>query len=538
LDGDWLLNIKIISIYYIDMSGYEPPLKDVSIFDKNDFLKKSTLLTQNNSPVFVKFPKAQGDVILRNVEANNIQVDGDVLMNSLRTPDKIVNSWVSRSTNDNDWAGITWSPQLGIFCAVGFSGTNNRAMISSDGINWATQFTSVDTGWASVTWAAECDNGIGGQGLFCAVNATSTTTNTRVMTSPDGVTWTARNTLNRIWADICWAAECPNGIGGEGLFCAVARTQTGNRVKTSPDGVTWTFRSPTDRDWFGVCWSPQLGIFCAVASSGSGDRVMTSQDGVSWVLRNSAADINWRSVCWSPELGLFCAVAASGSNDRVMISPDGVNWSLQSSPNNNEWRSVCWSPELRVFCAVAFAGEGDRIMTSPNGINWTLHSAPTTNPFRGLTWSPELYMFAAVSQQGSNDRVITTREASKPLLSNTSKQVESTTQPLTIMNPLSGTTSNIQEQLNNHPYVYDDIQTIQTQPKLLFGVVTSSNSAVVSVVFDPPFDTTPIVQIVINSNTVAVPLVSNRTATGFDFESVNSSGSKLTQTYNWLAIGV
>jgi hypothetical protein len=50
------------------MSVYEPPLKDVPIFDKTNF---PTLLTEDNSP-FIQFPKAQGDVILRSVEGNNM----------------------------------------------------------------------------------------------------------------------------------------------------------------------------------------------------------------------------------------------------------------------------------------------------------------------------------------------------------------------------------------------------------------------------------------------------------------------------------
>ncbi|MDO9542684.1 MAG: hypothetical protein Q7J98_10220, partial [Kiritimatiellia bacterium] len=72
------------------------------------------------------------------------------------------------------------------------------------------------------------------------------------------------------WTSVCWSPEL-------GLFCAVANTGTGNRVMTSPDGITWTSRTPAaNKMWLSVCWSPERGLFCAVAISVSGNDVMTS----------------------------------------------------------------------------------------------------------------------------------------------------------------------------------------------------------------------------------------------------------------------
>jgi len=68
---------------------------------------------------------------------------------------------------------------------------------------------------------------------------------------------------------VCWSAEA-------GLFVAVANTGTGNRVMTSPDGITWTIRSSAaDILWYSVCWSAEAGLFVAVANTGAGNRVMT-----------------------------------------------------------------------------------------------------------------------------------------------------------------------------------------------------------------------------------------------------------------------
>ena len=47
-----------------------------------------------------------------------------------------VKTWTARAaTEANSWSGVTWSPELGLFAAVSFTGTN-RVMTSPDGITW------------------------------------------------------------------------------------------------------------------------------------------------------------------------------------------------------------------------------------------------------------------------------------------------------------------------------------------------------------------------------------------------------------------
>jgi hypothetical protein len=95
--------------------------------------------------------------------------------------------------------------------------------------------------------------------MFCAVSTTGS--GNRVMTSSDGVNWTIRAaTISVYWGSVCWSPELH-------LFCAVAYNGSGYRVMTSPDGITWTGRTAasTDSNWYSVCWSPELGLFVAVA---------------------------------------------------------------------------------------------------------------------------------------------------------------------------------------------------------------------------------------------------------------------------------
>jgi hypothetical protein len=104
---------------------------------------------------------------------------------------------------------------------------------------------------------------------------------------------------------------------GNGLFVAVGGSGTGNRVMTSPDGINWTTRnSAANNAWVNVGYGD--GLFVAVAVSGTGNRVMTSPDGINWTIRNSAANNDWRSVVYGN--GMFVVVGRGTNNPRVMIS--------------------------------------------------------------------------------------------------------------------------------------------------------------------------------------------------------------------------
>jgi hypothetical protein len=62
---------------------------------------------------------------------------------------------------------------------------------------------------------------------------------------------------------------------GNGLFVAVNNIGTGNRVMTSPNGITWTAKtSAADNSWRSVTYGN--GLFVAVSLTGVGNRVMTS----------------------------------------------------------------------------------------------------------------------------------------------------------------------------------------------------------------------------------------------------------------------
>ena len=283
------------------------------------------------------------------------------------------------SITNNDWSSVAYGSISGndILVAVSTSGTGNRIMRAVNSKTfWTTIQSPADNDWTSIIWSSDLS-------LFCAV-ASSGNLN-RVMTSPDGITWSLRiSASNNDWRSVTWG-----GVPGQKKFVAVSSTGTSNRVMTSPDGITWTSQvSAADNYWNSVTWSPELGLFCAVASSGTGNRVMTSPDGITWTSHSAHDDYDWRSITWSPDLGLFCAVASSGVTYRVMTSTDGINWHKRNSAADNNWKSVTWSSGLGLFCAVATSGTNNRIMYSNNGITWTgIANAPINMDWNSIIWA-------------------------------------------------------------------------------------------------------------------------------------------------------
>jgi hypothetical protein len=68
--------------------------------------------------------------------------------------------------------------------------------------------------------------------LICLLAFLGTTT---VNAQCPANTWTSRNSAaDNFWFSVTY---------GNGLFVAVAQSGTGNRVMTSPDGISWTSRT-------------------------------------------------------------------------------------------------------------------------------------------------------------------------------------------------------------------------------------------------------------------------------------------------------
>ena len=300
-----------------------------------------------------------------------------------------VSTWTVRSASAaNQWFGITYASELGIFCSIASSGTN-RVQWSRDGITWTAASAASAQVWTKLAWSPALR-------LFAAV-AFDGTTSTNLMTSPDCRTWTNRTSTEASqWYDIVWAPSL-------GRFVAVSINGT-NRAMYSDDGITWTASTPPSAQWYAVTWSDDLQLFAAVSITASGGNyAATSPDGITWTSRALTTGNTWYSVTWAKEIGLFVAVGATGTS-RAATSPDGVTWTLRSIASS-AWRRVKWSPEQRLLVAVSSSGV---ISSSPDGITWTARTSPQANQWYDLAWAPDLGMWAMQGITGTN-RIQTSR---------------------------------------------------------------------------------------------------------------------------------
>ena len=182
--------------------------------------------------------------------------------------------------------------------------------------------------------------------------------------------WTSQNTpTDNAWRSVTY---------GNGLFVALANSGTGNRVMTSPDGITWSLQTTPNNNWYDVTYGN--GLFVAVANQNG---IMTSSNGINWISRTSALSRHWDSITYGN--GLFVAVATSGTGNRVMTSPDGINWTSRNTPADNFWYGVTYGNGL--FVAVASSGTGNRVMTFylnlPLITNFSIQTKPLGNkPFK------------------------------------------------------------------------------------------------------------------------------------------------------------
>jgi hypothetical protein len=269
-----------------------------------------------------------------------------------------------QNTTDSYWTNICWSPQLKIFlaCAFNHDTTKVSLMRSSDGVIWSdSTFThspasqATAHAWQDVCWSPEL-------GIFVAVGCSRTghPSNLQaayIASSSDGINWQPLylGYLIELRA-VCWSPQLR-------IFVAVGPLV----ILYSINGTTWIdpglnvnylYRRYND-----ICWSPELGIF-VVCDETQYIPLNYSIDGINWLSANIPTSLSYTypmCIVWSPQLGIFFITC---NDDFQLISKDGINWeAIAVSPMAAggplvEWFS--WSPELGIFCG----GSGSDIFLS------------------------------------------------------------------------------------------------------------------------------------------------------------------------------
>ena len=281
----------------------------------------------------------------------------------------------------NTLNGVTWSGTQ--FVAVGDGGT---ILTSPDGITWTSRAPSSP---APLLYGAAWSGT-----KFVAVGRSSGLLTGAEMTSADGITWTAQDMSTLPFAQpwdlkgVVWTGTQFVAVGGgDGLF-------PGEVLATSPDGVTWTARNylaVSHAALAGIAWSGTL----LLAVGGNGE-ILTSPDGVTWTGQASGSSSNLLGVTWSGTQ--FVVLGESGT---ILTSPDGTTWTSRVSGTTNNLRGVAWSG-TEFLAAGLGGGNVGTILNSPDGITWTQQASGTASDLLGVAWSGTTFVTV-----GGNGTILT-----------------------------------------------------------------------------------------------------------------------------------
>lgn len=327
------------------------------------------------------------DLVIRGIKPKGLITKGEVIW---RRRELI---WTSQQTPaDIQWNSVTYGN--GLFVAVASSGTN-RVMTSPDGITWTQRFSALNfNGTTELPLLSVAY----GNNIFVAVGWGTGYTET--MSSPNGIAWTARSIPYPNYQDNS------SVVYGNGRFVAVAwGSATGGTtlIISSTNGTTWShatgnFSFPSYTDiWHTVTYGD--GLFVTVGASG---QLATSPDGINWTQQPNIANQYWRSVTYGN--GLFVAVSSTGTT-RIITSPDGIYWTPR--PSRGDSLSL-WSVTYGGGWFVATT-TGNQVLISHDGINWRLRPAAGA----AWAWSNITYgqdKFVAVANSGTGNRVMTAEE--------------------------------------------------------------------------------------------------------------------------------
>jgi hypothetical protein len=198
-----------------------------------------------------------------------------------------------------------------------------------------------------------------------------------IVTSADGLTWTARN-----------AGQTPfRGIGWSGTLAVIVGTN--GTVLTSPDGLVWTPQVTNSiANLNAVAW---VGTEFVVV--GDGGVILISSDGVNWTLRPSKTMANLYAIMQS---GLHVFIAGAGGT--ILSSNDGTTWAPTTSGTANNLFGFTQTAS-KLF---AVGANGTIIGSSDNGKTWSPSTSNTSATLSAATWSGTTLVAV-----GSGGRIVT-----------------------------------------------------------------------------------------------------------------------------------
>ena len=281
---------------------------------------------------------------------------------------------------------------LAMVASGGNGGTvAHRSCYSDDGLNWTngtnpTWSNGVGLSWRGLAYSPSLDV------LIAVANNADSAAHAGAKSTDQGETYTSVTMPeNNAFEAVVW-------VDGLGLFVAVCSSGT-HRVFTSPDGDTWTARNtPSGSEALkGIAWSPDLGVLVAVGSS----VCLTSSDGINWTSQTIDA-VAWVDVCWcGGSMQKFCAVESAYG--RFSISSDAASWSSAAQVNGSQvfqnGTRIAWSDDIEAV--IIIGGNEGKLAYTTDFSSWAVVSGGNhlnSNPLTMIGWSPQLQLWVTANK--------------------------------------------------------------------------------------------------------------------------------------------
>lgn len=283
----------------------------------------------------------------------------------------------TRSMLDHHLSDVVWGN--GRFVAVGSMGLDEaEVLLSETGATWERVSLGAPTRPLGLS-----EDGAGALYGVAWNGATFVAVGERILTSPDGKSWTRVASL-----PLCVFSR----VRAQGArFVAVGTGRGRGCLATSPDGTTWTDRSASldahNTVLTSVVWADSE--FLAVGTENQGrlgiaTQFFASSGGASWTRRSGPQEF-LVDLVWAQTRAV--AVGGVGQYGVVFTSSDAENWKESVVQKTAALRSVVWNGAL--FVAV---GGGGAIATSVDGKSWTTQKSTAVQDLLGLAWNGAVFV--------------------------------------------------------------------------------------------------------------------------------------------------
>lgn len=263
--------------------------------------------------------------------------------------------------------------------AVAVGGNTGVLLSSTDGVTWTArnvpEFASNITFYA-ITWDGAKFIAAGTDYNFTIGGWVSL-----IYTSPDGITWTRRHLGSTANTELHSVAS--DGTG------AVAVGNNGT-VLQSADGLTWspvTVSGLTSTILKGVAWHGGTFIATGYSTAGSGTpKVLSSSDRSNWIDITSGAGLDsWqdlRKIAW-----LNDRFVSSGWYSKLRVSTDGGATFSNVRSANEDTPATAFGDGIYFTAGInRDASNADIDLLSLDGVTWTSSTAPTTSDRNGAVF--------------------------------------------------------------------------------------------------------------------------------------------------------